>query len=160
MIRIARAAGVQNSPDDIHPDLVNRLAETATKTADNFLNICIRALDYCPPVDILFGDFLRAMVTADYTLFPNDEYGYRAALIDAFRSRGIFPESVKSFSEESLLWDHADVAGNDGIPCCIGLKFDVFIGEYDEKIRKQQKNNTFVLHDFAVKNAKKPRSID
>lgn len=155
LIRIARAAGVQNSPDDIHPDLVNRLAETATKTADNFLNICIRALDYCPPVDILFGDFLRAMVTADYTLFPNDEYGYRAALIDAFRSRGIFPESVKSFSEESLLWDHADVTGNDGIPCCIGLKFDVFIGEYDEKIRKQQKNNAFVLHDFAVKNAKK-----
>ena len=53
----------------MHPDLVNRLAETATKTATHFLNICIRSLDYCPPVDILFGDFLRAMVTADYTFF-------------------------------------------------------------------------------------------
>ena len=37
LIRIARAAGVQISPDDIHPDLVNRLAETATKTADNLI---------------------------------------------------------------------------------------------------------------------------
>ena len=93
------------SPECMHPDLVNRLAETATKTADNFLNICIRALDYCPPVDILFGDYLRAVITADHHLFPDDKYSYRAALIDAFRSRGIIPESVTSFSEESLLWE-------------------------------------------------------
>ena len=69
--------GAQTS-DNLHPDLVNRLAEAATKTALHFLNICIRALDYCPPVDILFGDFLRAMITADRNLFPDDEYGYQS----------------------------------------------------------------------------------
>ncbi len=29
------------------------------------LNTCIRALDYCPPVDITFGDYLRAIITAE-----------------------------------------------------------------------------------------------
>jgi hypothetical protein len=155
LIRIARAGGVQISPDDMHPDLVNRLAETATKTADNFLNICIRALDYCPPVHILFGDFLRAMITADHNLVPNDKYGYRAALIDAFRSRGIFPESVTSFSEESLLWDHPQDTDDDSIPRCMGLEFHILYAENEEKIKKQQKNNAHVLHEFAVKNAEK-----
>ncbi len=35
-----------------------------------FFTVCVRALDYCPPVDITFGDFLRAVVTADFDLHP------------------------------------------------------------------------------------------
>lgn len=151
LIRIASAGGAQISVDNMHPDLVNRLAETATKTADNLFNICIRALDYCPPVDILFGDFLRAMITADHHLFPVDKYGYRAALIDAFRSRGIFPGSVTSFSEESLLWEHPD-----DIPRCTGLDYDVFTAEDEaEKNEKQKVNNFNALSAFARSNAKK-----
>lgn len=158
LMRIARAGGAQISPDDIHPDLVNRLAETATKTADDFLNICIRALDYCPPVDILFGDFLRAMITADHHLFPDDKFGYRAALIDAFRSRGIFPESVTSFSEESLLWEHPEITGNEDIPPCTGLDYDVFTSEDEvEKRYKQMVDNAHALDAFAKNNAKKLR---
>jgi hypothetical protein len=141
--------------DDTHPDLVNRLAETATKTATHFLNICIRALDYCPPVDILFGDFLRAIITSDHDLFPDDRYGYRAALIDAFRSRGIVPENVSSYSEESLLWCPPEVAGTEDLLCCEGLQFDVFKAEDKEYVKGQQKKNAFILHQFAVKNAKK-----
>ena len=37
---------------------------------DFILNICIRALDYCPPVDMTFGDYLRALVAADFDLVP------------------------------------------------------------------------------------------
>jgi hypothetical protein len=156
LMRIASAGGAQISPDSIHPDLVNRLAETATKTADHFLNICIRALDYCPPVDILFGDFLRAVITADHHLYPDDKYGYRAALIDAFRSRGIFPESVTSFSEESLLWEHPESNGNDDIPICTGLDYDVFSTKDEvEERKKQVKNNADALRAFAKKNTKK-----
>jgi hypothetical protein len=158
LMRIARASGAQISPDNMHPDLVNRLADTASKTADNFLNICVRALDYCPPVDILFGDFLRAMITADHHLFPDDKYGYRAALIDAFRSRGIFPESVTSLSEESLLWEHPEYTGNedDDIPNCTGLSYDVFLTENEAEKRKQQMvNNAKALYAFARNNAKK-----
>ena len=165
LMRIARAGGMGGSgglSDDLHPDLVNRLAETATKTATHFLNICIRALDYCPPVDILFGDFLRAMITSDHDLFPDDRYGYRAALIDAFRSRGIVPENVSSYSEESLIWCPPEVTDtgtdeyDDHHPLrCEGLQFDVFNAEDKEYVKALQKKNAIILHQFAVKNAKK-----
>jgi hypothetical protein len=157
-MRIARSGGTSGLSDDLHPDLVNRLAETATKTATHFLNICIRALDYCPPVDILFGDFLRAMITSDHDLFPDDRYGYRAALIDAFRSRGIVPENVNSYSEESLLWCPPEVTGTDDddlLLRCEGLRFDVFNAEDKEYVKALQKKNAIILHQFAVKNAKK-----
>jgi hypothetical protein len=159
LMRIARSGGTSGGlSDDLHPDLVNRLAETATKTATHFLNICIRALDYCPPVDILFGDFLRAMITSDHDLFPDDRYGYRAALIDAFRSRGIVPENVNSYSEESLLWCPPEVTGTDDddlLLRCEGLRFDVFNAEDKEYVKALQKKNAIILHQFAVKNAKK-----
>jgi hypothetical protein len=155
LMRIARAGGTSGLSDDMHPDLVNRLAETATKTATHFLNICIRSLDYCPPVDILFGDFLRAMITADHDLFANDRYGYRAALIDAFRSRGIAPENVSSYSEESLLWSPPEVTGTEALPRCKGLQFAVFNTEDKEYRRAQKEKNIKTLKEFAAKNAKK-----
>jgi len=89
---------------DLHPDLLVRLANEASKTAGHFETLCIRALDYCPAVDITFGDYLRALITADHDLVRDDDLGYRTALIDAFRLRGIQPEGVTSYSEESLLW--------------------------------------------------------
>lgn len=102
LLRLARfTPGVEGY---VHPDLADRLAREAAKTARHFLTICVRALDYCPPVDIEFGDFLRAIVTSDSELVPDDSYGYRAAIIDAFRSRGIYPREAQSLSEESLLW--------------------------------------------------------
>ena len=93
---------------ELHPDLVNRLAEEAVKSARHVLTMCIRALDYCPPVDIDFGDYLRALITADCDVVANDTRGYRLAFIDAFRQHGIFPRNLRSLSEESLLWDPAD----------------------------------------------------
>jgi hypothetical protein len=108
LIRIA-TGGTGNLPDaDLHPDLVNRIANEASRTAQSILLMCIRAFDYLPPVDITFGDFLRALVTADYELSPEDEFGQRAAVIEAFRRRGIYPNRVSSLAEESLLWESAD----------------------------------------------------
>lgn len=89
----------------IHPDLARRLAQEAAKVAGQVLNICIRALDYCPTVDITFGEYLRALVTADRDLVPEDSRSYRVAFISAFRRRGIYPEGVVSLSEQSLLWN-------------------------------------------------------
>ncbi|MBB1287071.1 hypothetical protein HRH25_22005 [Flavisolibacter sp. BT320] len=86
----------------LHPDLVNRLASEASKAASHVLNMCIRALDYCPPVDITFGEYLRAIITADYDLVMEDDRDYRLAFIEAFRRRGIYPEGIKTLSEESL----------------------------------------------------------
>jgi hypothetical protein len=89
----------------LHPDLVERLAQEAAKTASHMLHMCIRALDYCPPVDVTFGDYLRALITADAELVTNDRLNYRLAIIEAFRRRGIYPRDVRSLSEESLRWD-------------------------------------------------------
>lgn len=87
---------------ELHPDLVNRLSIEASKTAGHILNMCIRALDYCPPVDITFGEYLRAIITADIDIMQNDSRNYRIAFIEAFRRRGIYPQDVKSISEDSL----------------------------------------------------------
>jgi hypothetical protein len=45
------------------------------------------------------------MVTADIEISPEDELGTRAALIEGFRQRAIYPEGVTSLAEESLVWD-------------------------------------------------------
>ena len=44
-------------------------------------------LDYCPPVDLTFGESLRALITADTDLSPGDDDSYRLAMIAAFRRR-------------------------------------------------------------------------
>lgn len=87
---------------ELQPDLVNRLAGEAAKAAGHVLRMCIRALDYCPPVDITFGEYLRAIITADFDLISDDSRDYRLAFIDAFRRRGIYPQGIKTLSEESL----------------------------------------------------------
>jgi len=149
LIRIARAGGARISSGDLNHDLASRLAETAARTAEGFLNICIRALDYCPPVDIRFGDFLRAIVTADFDLVSSDKYDFRMALIQAFRSRGIHPEGAGSYSEEALLWRSPEDFSGKPLPRCAGLKFDVFKADDPQ----QRRANGVALHAFAVKNA-------
>jgi hypothetical protein len=104
LIRLAYPDGREIVPNFLPNDLANRLAEEAAKTANRIQNICLRALDYCQPVDISFGDYLRALVTADRDAMAEDEMGYRAALVNAFRSRGIRPEGVISYSDEALSW--------------------------------------------------------
>lgn len=103
---LLRISGVRlGEGERLHPDLVARLTGEATKSADHVLRMCIRALDYLPPVDVRFGEFLRAIVTADTDLIPDDRLHYRLAFIEAFRRRGIFPDSCLSMSPDSLLWD-------------------------------------------------------
>jgi hypothetical protein len=95
---------------DIHPDLAGRLADEAARCAFYILQMCIRAIDYCPPVGITFGDYLRAVVTADNDLNPDDPYGYRLAFVESFRQWGISPKGMRSMSVESLLWPTGDQA--------------------------------------------------
>jgi hypothetical protein len=89
---------------DIHPDLVNRLAEEAQRCSERALQMCIRAIDYCPPVGITFGAYLRAIVTADYDMNPVDRENWRLAFIESFREWGISPRGTRSMAEDSLLW--------------------------------------------------------
>jgi hypothetical protein len=108
LLRIASNGTGVLPEGSISRELVHRLAEEAREVAEHLLQICIRALDYCPPHDITFGDYLRALITADIDAAPADDKGYRVALIEAFRARGIFPEGVKTLSVDSLRWSGPD----------------------------------------------------
>ncbi|AZO19683.1 MAG: hypothetical protein E5Y63_30175 [Mesorhizobium sp.] len=127
---LLRIAGIRPGigPDqNLHPDLVKRLTREASKAAEHVMRMCIRALDYLPPVDVRFGDFLRAIITADYDLVPDDVLNYRLAIIEGFRRRGIIPEGCLSLAVDSLLWEapvHHLAADYDDLDLDLEPKFD------------------------------------
>ena len=86
----------------IHPDLVRRLADEASKAASHVLNMCIRAIDYLPPVDVTFFEYLRALITADSDLVRDDKLNYRVAFVEAFRRRGIYPVNLAAATDDTL----------------------------------------------------------
>jgi hypothetical protein len=96
----------------IHPDLVGRLAAEASKAANHVLSMCIRALDYLPPVDVTFFDYLRALITADFEMVSDDKHNYRVAFVEAFSRRAIFPgdhdegaaDGARALSADTLRW--------------------------------------------------------
>ena len=111
LIRIATAGSGQLPPGALHPDLVARVAGEARAMAQRVLMMCIRAFQYLPPVDVTFGDFLRSAVTADVDLFPADTLGLRAALVEGFRKRGIYPDGVSGLADEAVAWPSAAELG-------------------------------------------------
>lgn len=148
LIRIATGEA-EPQGQDLHPDLIRRLAGEAAKSADHLLRICVRALDYVPPFDITFGDYLRAMITADADLVVNDRFRYRQAIAEAFRGREIYPMEVMSMVPESLLWlrpeiwdeDLARVSFNDLVP-----KLDNRPRLTRREIARQARANRLAMH--------------
>jgi hypothetical protein len=108
LVRLATGGSGVLQAGAIHPDLVQRLAEEAAKSAQHVLTMCIRALDYCPPVDITFGEFLRAIITADFDLVADDDLHYRLSFVEAFRRRGIYSRDMRTLGVESLIWRGPD----------------------------------------------------
>ena len=104
LLKLASGGTCVMPPGDLPETLCDMLAKAASDLAQQFLSICIRAIDYCPPVAMNFGDYLRAMITADYELVPDDPWCYREALVDAFIKRRISISNVDTLSEKSLLW--------------------------------------------------------
>ncbi len=80
------------------------LAREAAKIAKRFLNIAIRAIDYCPPFHCTFGEYLRALLTADRDVTGEDGIPYREIVIASFRRFGITVPDVPTLSEDSLRW--------------------------------------------------------
>jgi hypothetical protein len=103
LFRIYRLGGATDT-DDIPGVLADNLASHACDTARFFFRLCARALDFCPPVDVTFGDFLRALITVACDLEPNGSANVRAALMQSFRRRGIYPEGADFFSEDAVAW--------------------------------------------------------
>ena len=148
LFRIYRAGGGSDHPTDLPSSLAGRLVDEASRTAAQFFRVCVRALDYCPPVDITFGDFLRAVVTSDFDLHPADEEGVRDAFMQAFRLRGIMPESASFFSEGAIAWPRAEPLGLARVK---GLDF----GDPNGLTRVQKDVNAKVLRAYANDEANK-----
>lgn len=103
LYRMARPGMIAGN--GLSPDLVNRLTREAAQAADQVMRMCIRALDYTPPVDLHFGEYLRAIITADFDLVPNDPLRYRVAFVEAFKRWGITVPGCISMAPDSLVWD-------------------------------------------------------
>lgn len=111
----------------IRPELADRLAREATRTAREMLRMCIRALDYCPPVDITFGSYLRAILTADLEMVETERLSYRTAFLEQFRAADLLPANLRTASIETLSWtapDPAQVSPSWLITAVTALKID------------------------------------
>jgi hypothetical protein len=68
------------------------VVEEGARVADHLLTIAIRAIDYCPPTDLTFADYLSALLTIDREVVPDDsKYDYRGALLKNFKDFDISP---------------------------------------------------------------------
>jgi hypothetical protein len=84
-----------------------RVVEEGANIADYLLTMVIRALDYAPPTDLEFCDFLSAMLTADYEIRPDDsKYRFRKTILASFSSYGMEPTSKGSV--EKGVWEPPD----------------------------------------------------
>ena len=124
----------------LHPSLVERLTDEVAKTARQMLTMCIRALDYCPAIDITFGEYLRALITADRDAYPDDPLHYRLAFLESFRKWKLLPRDVRTISEETLAWSAPD----DPSPAWLkGLLSKIDLG-WNQKLKRAE---IFALND-------------
>ncbi|MGV3618138.1 MAG: S8 family serine peptidase [Fimbriimonas sp.] len=140
LLRIATGGRGVLPDGELQNDLAERLSHEAAKSAQHVLRMCIRALDYTPPIDITFGEYLRALITADRDLVPNDVRGYRTAFIQAFRAWGIYPRDVRTLSEESLVWSRPEGMN-------LYSAWDVILDDAREEARKQSLENAEQLRN-------------
>jgi hypothetical protein len=73
------------------------VVEQGAEAANHLLTMAIRALDFAPPTDLQFSDYLSALITADKELVPDDSrYHYREILLRSFAEYGVEPASINS----------------------------------------------------------------
>jgi len=61
--------------------------------------LLLRAIDYCPPVDINYQDYARAVVRADQVAYPLDPAGYRRIAVEVFKNRGIIDQDEEQIGK-------------------------------------------------------------
>lgn len=85
-----------------------RVVEEGANIADYLLTMMIRAIDYTPPVDLRFADFLSAVLTSDREVNLNDgRYRFRETLRDSFRDYGVAPAAEGTAADPGI-WELPD----------------------------------------------------
>jgi hypothetical protein len=83
------------------------VVDEGAATAEHLLTIAIRALDYCPPIDLCFSDYLSALLTIDREVVPDDSrFNYRESLLKNFAAYGIDP---RENSDVDGTWRRCDL---------------------------------------------------
>ena len=117
---------------------LDAVVEEGSKVAGHLLTMAIRALDYCPPIDLSFGSYLSAMLTADTEVAPDDSrFRYRDAVRTAFDAYGIEPPraGVDRTSGRWLTWDEED-AGSRRKPLIYSRShFESMLSDKEEVFR-------------------------
>jgi hypothetical protein len=125
-----------------------RAAEEGAELAEHLLNVCIRAIDYCPPTDISFADFASALLTVDAELNPGDtKYNLRSDLLRVFVSYGIEPTCRGQPGRQQGSWDPPP---SDATFVYDRTHFESMKSDPEELFRFLWENrDTFKLHDQA-----------
>ena len=117
---------------EVAPGLLDRgrVVEEGATIADYLLTMVIRALDYAPPVNLEFCDFLSAILTSDREINPNDsKYKFRETLLKSFISYGIKPRSAGTASDPGVWLSPDGHISNERI------RFDSLQRDRDEVFR-------------------------
>ncbi|MFC3443936.1 hypothetical protein ACFOKF_22565 [Sphingobium rhizovicinum] len=149
LMRLATGNSVPTGAE-LPTELVHRLAREAGKAAEHLLRMCVRGLDLLPVTDLTFGEFLRAVITADMDLIPEDMACYRVILSDAFRRRGIFDRGWPSMAPESLRWDGPDHVFPEASFASLLSSLDLVPQFRREDIAKQERKNRRAVHKWLV----------
>ncbi|MCC6551859.1 MAG: hypothetical protein IT372_02405 [Polyangiaceae bacterium] len=87
---------LERSGDGKGPVSVGFATAEAAEVADVLLTAAIKALDYAPPVDVRFGDYLSALLTSDKEIRADDsKYQLRRHITHWFRQYGIRPAGTE-----------------------------------------------------------------
>ena len=106
------------------------VVEEGARVADHLLTMSIRAIDYCPPTDITFSDYLSALLTVDREVVPDDsKYDYRKALLQNFAAYGI---------------SHSSDANSDGIWTRFDKKLIYSRTHFDSMLRDREEVFRFI----------------
>lgn len=138
------------SGDELPHELVKRLAMEASKSADHVLRMCVRGLDYLPVTDLSFGEYLRAIVTADADLVPDDPRCYRVIMTDAFRRRGIYQPGWLSMAPDSLYWEAPEVTIEPEVFADLLGHLDLHPLFRRQHISEQAKKNRMAIHRWLM----------
>lgn len=100
-----------------------RAAEEGAKSARHMLRMAIRAIDYTPPIEFEFEDFIAAILRSDREVAPMDDHGYRQKLADNFAAFDIVPNRDRTIDL------------GERRPVYAGVNFDALKSGRDEMFR-------------------------
>ena len=93
--QIEGLAGDEAGSPEAASEKPNTPAQALWWAADRFRRVALQPLDLCPPCDIQFIDYAKAVIRNDILTNPVDERGYRPAMLEVFHKRGLCPCSYQ-----------------------------------------------------------------